>query len=319
MIDRVVYVNGDFVPENKAAVSVMDWGFSGGDAAYEVTRTFGHKLFRLSDHLVRLRRSLRYLRVECSSDLLVEAAESTLQRNIQLLESPDDEYVLWHVVSRGDRRAGRATKPTVVVYCLPVDFARFARRYVTGSTLATAATRRIPPECLSVHAKLTNRANSLAALFEVRSQNARAIPLLLDINGFITETNSANFFFVSGEKLHTSRTPNILVGITRTVVIGLAQALGVGVIEGDFTPHDVYNASEAFTTSTSESIMPVRRLNGLDLPLPLPGPVTLRLIKAWNELTGIDIVHQAMSHLNDDDRKEFLSRWHRRLSGPTGS
>jgi branched-chain amino acid aminotransferase len=317
MSDRLVYVNGDFLAEDKATISVMDWGFSGGDAAYEVTRTFGHKLFHLSDHVARLGRSLRYLRVECSSELLTNAAESTLQRNIHLLRGADDEYALWHVVSRGDRRAGDGAEPSVVVYCLPVDFPRFARRYVIGSTLVTPATRRIPPECLSVHAKLTNRANALVALSEVRSQNFRAIPLLLDTRGCIAETNSANFFFAAGEKLHTPRLRNILGGITRTIVVRLAQSLGLEVIEDDFSPYDVYNADEAFTTSTSESIMPVRSLNGIELRPPIPGPLTLRLIEAWNKMTGIDIVHQAMSHLDQEVREEFLMRWRLRLSGGT--
>jgi branched-chain amino acid aminotransferase len=306
--ERVVYINGDFVAERHATVSVMDWGFSGGDAVFEVTRTFGHRPFRLQEHLARLRRSLAYLRIEQDSNELSHAALSTLEQNVGLL-GPNDEYAIWQVSSRGDRRAGPDVQSTFVCYCLPIEFERFARRYINGSVLVTPATRRIPPGCVSPLAKLTSRANQLVAAFEARLYGPKAVPLLLDVNGFVAETNAANFFFVSGSTLLTARRCNVLEGITRASVMSLARDIGLRVEEGDFTPHDVYGADEAFTTGTTESIVPVRSLNGVDIGSSVPGPITMRLMKAWNELVGLDVVQQALSHVEDGQRGKLLAKW----------
>ncbi len=128
MTERTIYLNGAFVAESQATVSVMDWGFSGGDGVYEATRTFGHELFRLDDHLDRLDRSLAYIRIESglSRDEMAAASRETVARNRDLIGT-DDEFSLWHVITRGDRLAGDAAKATVVMYCLDVGFTGFAR------------------------------------------------------------------------------------------------------------------------------------------------------------------------------------------------
>ncbi len=91
MTERSIYLNGEFVPQSEARVSVMDWGFSGGDGVYEATRTFGHELFRLDDHLDRLDRSLAYTRIESglSRDEMAAASRETVSRNVDLI-GPDD-------------------------------------------------------------------------------------------------------------------------------------------------------------------------------------------------------------------------------------
>jgi branched-chain amino acid aminotransferase len=314
-----VYINGVFLPEGQATVSVLDWGFSCGDGVFEVTRTFGHKLFQLNQHVTRLWRSIEYLRLKGAPDRenLISIASSTFAYNEHSLGMHDD-FELWQIISRGHRRSGLNSSATVVAYCVPVDFRRFARRYVFGSVLLTPLVRRTPQECVNAQAKLTNRANQLAALFEVREKNPLAIPLMLDMNGFIAETHSANFFFISKEKLHTPRIRNILDGVTRTVVINLARNMGLEIVEGDFSPHDVYAATEAFTTSTTESIVPVRSLNGIEFGSTIPGEITLKLMLAWNDVVEVDVVKQALSHLDGVEGERCKAKWARRL-GYTGT
>jgi branched-chain amino acid aminotransferase len=316
MTERVIYLNGAYVPQSEAKVSVLDWGFSGGDGVYEATRTFGHELFRLDDHLDRLDRSLAYIRIDpgMTRAELAAASRETVARNVAAI-GPDDEFALWHVITRGDRLAGDAAKSTVVMYCLDVEFAGIARHYLDGVRLVTPGVRRTPPQCADPKAKLTNRMNQLQAKFEAAQADPEALPLLLDIDGNIAESNTANFFFVSGGRLCTSTPRNVLGGITRLVVFELARDLGIEVVESDFTPYDVYSAEEAFLSGTSGTISPVTSLNAVKVGSALPGPVTMQLIRAWNDLVGLDFVAQALRHLGDNERGPALAEWERRLAG----
>ena len=319
MSERIIYLNGNFVPESEAKVSIFDAGFRAGDGVYEATRTFNHKLFRLREHLNRLYGSLRYVRIDCGLKMeeMEQLSLEVLERNKGLLGEGDD-YALWHVISRGltgpiagERRA------TVTIYCIPVEFKTFARGYIEGLKLVTPSTRRTPPQCLEAKAKITNKMNHIVATHEARQVAPDCMPLMLDIDGNIAETHMANFFFISNGKLCTPSDRNVLGGITRAALLELATELNMMTSEGDFTPHDVYNAEEAFISGTSSSIVPVRSLNGVAIGDQIPGPQTFRLIQAWNRKVGLDIVEQGLNHLDAKLRDALLPRWHERLSGTT--
>ena len=320
MEQRLVYLNGEFVPEDEAKVSIFDRGFNAGDGIYEATRTFNHKLFRLDEHLDRLFRSLSYVRIDCGLDLaaMERATEEVVARNMHLLGAGDD-YTVWHVITRGERLPSTNRGATVVIFAKPVEFHRFARHYIDGIVLVTPATRRIPPQCLEAKAKITNKMNHTMAAFEARQADPNAVPLMLDLDGNITETDTTNFFFISRGRLCTPTERNVLGGITRQALFELAAGLGIEVVEGDFTPYDVYTADEAFLSGTSGCIQPVRSLNGAavggaDVGGDLPGPVTMRLIHAWNEMIGYDYIDQALGHLGDNEAKDLLAAWQKRLA-----
>ena len=211
---------------------------------------------------------------------------------------------------------GAEAPATVVMYCLDVGFSGFAHAYLDGLKLVTPGVRRTPPQCADPKAKLTNRMNQLQARFEAQQSDPEALALMLDLDGNIAESSTANFFFVTGETLYTPRARNVLGGITRTTILELAEQLGLEVREGDYSPYDVYNADEAFLSGTSGTMLPVRSLNGNQLPGAgtLPGPVTMRLIEAWNELVGLDFVAQALNHLGDNKRTDALAQWQARLA-----
>jgi branched-chain amino acid aminotransferase len=313
MEERIVYLNGAFVPESQAKVSVLDSGFNAGDGVYDVTRTFGHKPFRLREHTERLFRSLKYTRIDCGMSL--EEMEKTtlevLERNKPLLRANED-LALWQVVSRGvrsstgNRVAGGAT---VTVYSVIVNFPEFASFYVEGAPIVIPSTRRIPPECLESKAKITNKMNHNMASFEARQADPRAIPLMLDIDGNLSETSAHNFFLVVDGKLCTPSDRNVLGGITKEAIFGLAKQLGIEIAEGNFTPYDLYTAEEAFLASTSPTFIPVRTVNGAKIGKGAPGPMTLRLIGAWNKMVGMDIVDQALSHLSENERDRLMELW----------
>jgi branched-chain amino acid aminotransferase len=314
MDEAVVYLNGDFVPESQARVSVFDRGFNGGEGVYDVTRSYSHRLFRLHEHVERLYRSLRYTRINCGIEPgeMERLSAEVFERNRRFLDAEDD-FAVWQVVSRGVHQNSVSQKgtgtPTVVIYCLPIAFTSFARQYLDGALLMTPSTRRIPPQSLEAKAKITNKMNHVIALHEAQMVNPRCMPLMLDIDGNISETHMANFFFVANGKFFTATERNVLGGITRSAIVELAHDLGIEVVEGDFTPYDVYAADEAFTCSTSPTIVPVRSLNGVQINGSIPGPLTLRLMKAWIDLVDVDFVSQALAHLPDRDKQQALGDW----------
>jgi len=316
MEERIVYLNGSFVPESQAKVSVLDSGFNAGDGVYDVTRTFGLKPFRLREHTERLFRSLQYTRIDCGMSLeeMEKITLEVLERNKSLLAANED-IALWQVVSRGVRSA-RGNRvggsATVTVYSVIVNFPEFASFYVEGAPIVIPSTRRIPPESLESKAKITNKMNHNMASFEAKQVDPRAIPLMLDIHGNLSETSAHNFFLVINGKLCTPSDRNVLGGITKEAIFGLAKQLGIEICEANFTPYDLYTAEEAFLASTSPTIVPVRTVNGAKIGNGVPGPMTVRLIAAWNKMVGIDIVDQALSHLDKDERDRLTSLWQKK-------
>jgi branched-chain amino acid aminotransferase len=127
---------------------------------------------------------------------------------------------------------------------------------------------------------------------------------MLDSDGNIAEAAAGNFFWITNGKLYTPGLRNILGGITREVTMELAEQIGIPVEDGYYQPYDLYTADEAFLSTTSYSILPVTRVNGATIGRHgrVIGPVTERLLRAWHELTGVDLVAQALSHLTDAER-----------------
>jgi branched-chain amino acid aminotransferase len=313
MDEKIVYLNGSFVPESEAKVSVLDSGFNAGDGVYDVTRTFRHKPFKLREHTERLFRSLYYTRIDCGISVaeMEKTTLEVLERNKPLLRENDD-CALWQVVSRGvrsstgNRVSGGAT---VAIYSVIVNFPEFASFYVEGAPVVIPSTRRIPPQCLESKAKITNKMNHNIAAFEAKQVDPRAIPLMLDIDGNLSESSAHNCFLVIAGKLCTPTDKNVLGGITKAAIFDLANQLGVEIVEGNYTPYDLYNAEEAFLASTSPTFVPIKTVNGIKIGKGAPGPITLRLIGAWNKMVGLDIVDQGLSHLSPHERDRLLSLW----------
>ena len=297
--ERVVYINGEIVPESGAKVSIRDAGFVRGDAVFDVTRTFGGEIFRLSEHLDRLYDSLKYLRIDpgVAKDRMAEITMQILDANLPLLE-PGDDYWVAQRVTRGVHTED-GDRPTVIVECTPLPFKARAKYYRDGIPVVTPSVRRTPPESMSPRAKVHNYVNMVLADLEVKAQNPDAWAVLLDTDGNISEGAGSNFFIVKDGVALTPREQFVLSGISRRTVIDLAQELDIRVQEANIDLFDAYTADEAFITSTSFCICPVSTVNGSRLGAEVvPGPVTDRLQKAYSGLVGIDIVAQYLAHLN---------------------
>lgn len=293
--ERIVYLNEEFVPESQAVISVRDRGFVYGDAVFDTTRTFGGRIFKLSEHLDRFFNSLRYLRMEppLTKRQFADITMQVLDANLPLLEERGDYWVTQRVT-----RGAPGGSPTVIVECVPLPFAQRAAYYRDGMPVIVPSVRRTPPDAMSPRAKMHNYINLVLATQEVEAQNPDAWPILLDMNGNLCEGPGANIFLVKDGEVLTPREQYVLAGISRETAIDLAHELGVPLREADLDLYDAYTADEAFITSTSFCIVPVSSFNGNAIGSGgVPGPITDRLTKAYSGLVGVDIAAQYLARL----------------------
>lgn len=303
MSERIVYMNGEYIAESQAKISIFDHSFYFGDAVYDTSRTVRHKPYKFKEHIERLYRSLRYLRINprMTPQEMLAATEEVVRRNVPLLAENDDYWVIQNVsrgliepgVTRSPTAGGR---PTVVIFCEAISFKTFASRFTEGVKLFTPSTRRTPPQCLDPKVKTRNYLNHMLAELEAKEVNPEYTALMLDLEGNITEHINSNFFIVADGGLVTPGPKNVLCGISRQTVMVLAVELGIPVRERDIQVYDALNADEAFITSTSCCIAPVSMINGVCIGNgKVPGPITKRLTDAWSEAIGLDIVGQFLS------------------------
>jgi branched-chain amino acid aminotransferase len=287
-------VNGRIVPESEARVSIVDRGFILGDAVFDTTRTFGHKIFRLDEHLDRLFDSLRYTRIDpgMSRAKLAELTLQVLEANLPLLD-PEDDYWVTQRVTRGTPNGDGGFDPTVIVDCQPLPFLERSRYYRDGLPVRTPSVRRTPPESMSPRAKTHNYLNLVMGELEVKAADPQALSILLDLDGNLCEGMGSNIFIVRGGELATPLDRYVLAGISRSVTFELAASLDLPVHQMGIDLFDAYAADEVFVTSTSFCICPVSTINGSAVGAGrVPGPVTRRLQEAYSELVGIDIIRQ---------------------------
>jgi branched-chain amino acid aminotransferase len=305
---RVVYLNGSIIPESEATLPFRDRGVKYGDAVFDTTRTFGHRIFKLREHLERLYRSLRYVRIDpgLSLEEMAAVTEDVVSRNLPLI-GPDEDYWVSQRITRGILDPNERSAwpdyvgPTVLVECLPLPLTTRAKLYRDGIDVMVPSTRRTAPAMQSPRAKTHNYLNLILADLEVQAQNPEAFAVLLDENGNLCEGRGSNVFLVSEGTLMTPRERYVLPGISRQTVIELAGAAGIAFEEKDFDLFDAYNGDEFFITSTSFCICPVRSMNGVIFgDGTVPGPITRRLMQAYVDLVGFDWISQYTRHQATD-------------------
>ena len=295
-MDRLVYMDGQFVPAGEARISVFDHGVLYGDGVFEGIRAYNGRVFRLDEHLKRLYNGAKaiLLAIPLSLEEMREAVLETLRRN-----ELADAYIRL-VVTRGvgdlglDPRKCRAG-PTVFIIAdaielYPQEF------YERGLELITTVTRRNLPEALSPAIKSLNYLNNILAKIEV-SRAGLLEGLMLNHEGYVAEATGDNVFLYANNRLITPPTSvGILEGITRAAVIELAADLGIPVSEERFARQFVYTADECFLTGTAAEIIPVVGVDGRKIGEGVPGPVTRRLMERFTALTrseGVPIALRA--------------------------
>ena len=291
--EMVAYIDGEFLPDSQAKISIHDAGFTHGDAVFDTTRTFGGEIFKLSEHLDRFQNSLKYMRLDpgLTKQEWTDLTMRVLNANLPLLEENGDYWVTQRVTR------GVGDKPSVIIECVPLPFEARAKYYQDGLPVIVPSVRRTPPEAMSPRAKVHNYINLKQAELEVQAQNPDAWPILLDVNGNLCEGPGANIFLVKDGAITTPKEQYILAGISRETAIELAQELSIELRETDVDLYDAYTADEVFITSTSFCIVPVSTFNGAEIGAGVPGPVTDRLQKAYSGMVGVDFVGQYLARL----------------------
>ena len=303
--ERVAYFNGEIVEESNARISFRDRGFKYGDAVFDMTRTFGHRIFKLDEHLQRFWDSLDYVGIDPGITVseMREATMSVLERNLPLL-ADDEDYWVGQRVSRGIDLVGgdmweTSGGPTVVIECTPLPLEPRARLFKDGIDVWVPAVRRTPPDSFSPRAKSHNYLNLILADMEAKTVDPDAWAILLDGNGSLTEGIGSNIFTVKDGQLSTPRGKFVLGGISRETVIELAEENQIPVVERDIDMFDAITADEVFLTSTSLCICPVSTIQGRTIADgDIPGPITETLMDAYVDLVDYDWVGQYLKRLD---------------------
>lgn len=279
-----VYIDGQFYAKEDAKVSVFDHGLLYGDGVFEGIRFYDGKVFRFDEHLRRLELSARAiaLKLPITLEEIKEATLETIRQN-----ELRDGYVRL-VLTRGPGDLGLnpllCPKASVIVIASTIKLYP-PEMYANGLAVATCATRRVPHGAFSPMIKSLNYLNNIMAKME--AQNAGAGEgLMLNEQGFVAECTGDNIFVIKDGKMTTPPiSSGALAGVTRAVVLEMAEELGVPVSEPEMTRYDIYTADECFLTGTAAEIIPVATLDNRPIHDGKPGPLTKKFIECFHQLT----------------------------------
>jgi branched-chain amino acid aminotransferase len=279
----IIYLDGQFVPEEEAKVSVFDHGLLYGDGVFEGIRAYQGKVFRMEAHLERLYDSAKMinLTIPLKKEEFAELIYETLRRN-----NLTDAYIR-PVVTRGKGDLGldprKCAKPTVFIIATSWG-AMYGDLYEKGLQAITVSVRRNAAEALPPNAKSLNYLNNILAKIEsIYKGGDEAI--FFDTNGYLSEGSGDNIFIVKHGKILTPPTLNNLRGITREVVLECVQRLGIEHQEKNMGYFDLYTADEVFVTGTAAEVAPIVEIDGRMIGTGRPGPITKQLMAAFRNVT----------------------------------
>lgn len=283
-MSRVVYINGELVPQEEAKVSVYDHGLLYGDGVFEGIRMYSGKIFKLWEHIVRLYRSAHAMMI--SLPITPEEMEQIVLDLCRKNEVVDGYVRITITRGIGLGLDPRGVKnPTVIIMTDKLSLYP-EEMYQEGLSVVTVSTRITPAQSLEPRIKSLGKyvANIQAKIEANRSGAGEG--LMLNTEGYVAEGTGDNVFIVQEGALITPPTyVGILEGITRNTVMGLARDMGIPVEETLFTQFDVYTADECFLTGTAAEVIPVVKVDGRAIGTGLPGEMTKRLIEAYRTLT----------------------------------
>lgn len=279
-----IFLNGKYVSEKAAAISVFDHGLLYGDGVFEGIRVYGGKIFRLREHLDRLFTSAKtiLLSIPMSREQLTRACIETCRLN-----RIRDGYMRL-VVTRGAGTLGlnpfKCKNPSVFIIAATIELYP-EELYRKGASLVTAATMRTPHAAVSPCIKSLNYLNNILAKIEGITAGADE-SVMLNSDGFVAECSGDNIFIVKDKQLLTPPiSAGALKGITRGVIFELAAGAGVPAHETNLMRFDLFNADECFLTGTAAEIIPAVRLDGRQIGRGRPGPITLDLMRRFRQMT----------------------------------
>jgi len=289
--DLVVNINGRLVHRDEVAISPFDSVVQGGDAVWEGLRLYNGRIFRLEEHLDRLRSSalaLAFTQIP-THDQIKREISRTLAAN-QMTDGVHIRLTLTRgvkITSGMDPRLNQAG-PTLIILAehKPPVYDK------AGLSLVTSSVRRFPPDCLDPKIHHNNLIQSILAKIEANVAGADDA-LMLDTRGFVAETNATHVFIVHRGEVLTPRTVACPEGITRAVVLEICRQQQIPHAERDLSLTEVYRTDEMFCTGTMGELAAVTKVDGRTIGGGEPGPTTRRLSELFAERTrseGVQVV-----------------------------
>jgi branched-chain amino acid aminotransferase len=282
-----VFIDGQFLDEADAKISVFDHGLLYGDGVFEGIRMYHNRIFKLKEHIQRLYWSAKaiLLDIPMTPDELTRACVDTCKAN-----GLRDGYIRL-VVTRGRGTLGldprRCPKASVIIIASTIQLYP-EEYYHKGLTIVTVPTTRNLPNSVNPAIKSLNYLNNILARIEANNAGVEEA-IMLNSEGFVAECTGDNIFLVHQGRLVTPPlSAGALYGITRGTVLDCAKALGIPTAEPNLTRYDVYIADEMFLTGTAAEMVPVVKVDGRVIGDGKPGPITLNLLEAFRERTKVD-------------------------------
>mgnify|MGYP001358426514 FL=1 len=286
-MEKLIYLNGEFVTKENEKISVFDHGLLYGDVIFEGIRAYHGRVFRCKEHLDRLYESAKtiLLNIGVSKAEMEEIICETLRRN-----NLDNAYIRL-VVTRGIGDLGLDPNncEQASIICIADQIKLYPQEmYDNGLEVKTVAVRRTNPDALSPRVKSLNYLNNVMA--KIESSLAGVVEaIMLTQEGYVVEGTADNIFIVRrGVLITPPLSAGCLEGVTRNAVIELAKKKGMEVREELFNRHDVYNADECFLTGTAAELVPVVKADGRVIGTGEPGEVFKGLLKDFRDLTLVD-------------------------------
>lgn len=318
---RTCWWNGKMIPEHEARLSIYDSSLMWGSCVFTMTRSFNKKHFRINQHINRLYNNARYIGIDIpyTKEQLLEVIEKVTKENEKLFRE-DDEHRLMINVTPGllsiYENSGVDIEPgcNVIIADYPLRWTVQALGHLfdEGINAVVPAQRAIPARLLDPKVKNRSRLHYLKANQEVsRMKGKNNWGLLLDEDGFVTEGIGSNFFIVKDGVIFTPEGRNVLRGISRQTVVGLANSMVMRQEHGNMTtdikyiqetniePYDIFEADEAFMTATPFCMLPVTHFEGKPIGTGTPGPIYQQILSAWSELVQVDIKKQIQDWQSD--------------------
>ena len=269
---RIVYLNGEWLAEAEAKVSIFDRGFLFADAIYEVTGVVGGKLLEYAGHAARLQRSMAELEISCplDSDGLLAVHREIVQRNDL------QEGLIYLQISRGpadrDFAFPKDAKPTLTLFTQ-------AKAVLDNPKAKTGISVALVPDQRWARRDIKTVQLLYPSMAKMQASALGADDAWLVEDGFVTEANSATAHIITSEGKLVTRplSTAILHGITRASILDIAEQAGIAVEERAFTPDEAKAAAEAFITSATNFVLPVTQIDGQAIGSGVPGPLSLRL------------------------------------------
>lgn len=293
MPESIALLNGRWLPQSQAVLSLHDAGFVMGATVTDLARTYDGSLYRWADHCRRFLDSLREAKFEiaCSEPQLTSWAEELIRRNearasreLCLVMFATPGPIGYYLGEPGGLGEG---EPTLGMHAFPLPIDRFRRPIAEGISLMIPSVRAIPATSIDPRIKQRSRMHWWLADREARTRGSGSQALLLDEDGFATETAAANLVVAKDGMLRTPRRSRVLPGISLQVLAETAAGEGIPFLETDIPFDELLKADELMLTSTSYGMAGVRRLESQEYAF--PGPIFTRLRDAWSRQLGRDL------------------------------